>query len=206
MSSLSLNQNLFPDGFGAETPEATSWRCFFQEKTELVERVRGLPRPEAERAAFDIVLAEFLNRTHPDTDPNRCAYCRRLETPDSTLLPFGVGLRHAWLHDDCWASWRARRRGEAIDQLAAMGIASHDPNCQTDSRFSAMEVATIEGEHSHRVQTPSWGTIASAESGAAPSFDPYNHPCAVPGCRAYAPFGFGYPHSLRWFCREHAPR
>ena len=27
----------------------------------------------AERAAYDIVLVEFLNATHPDTDPNRRA-------------------------------------------------------------------------------------------------------------------------------------
>jgi hypothetical protein len=28
---------------------------------------------EAGRAAFDIVLIERLNTTHPDTDPSRCA-------------------------------------------------------------------------------------------------------------------------------------
>jgi hypothetical protein len=37
------------------------------------------------------------------------------------LLAIGVGP-HAWLHSDCWAPWRARRRAEAIDQLAAKGI------------------------------------------------------------------------------------
>src|SRR6478609_8683749 len=109
MLSFPLSQNPFPDGLSAETPEAASWRCFFEEKTDLVERVRGLPRPEAERAAFDIILVEFLNRTHPDTDPNRCASCGKSETPDATLLPIGVGVRHAWLHSGCWESWRERR-------------------------------------------------------------------------------------------------
>jgi hypothetical protein len=60
--------------------------------------------------------------TPPDTDPNRCAWCGRAETPDATLLPIGVGVRHAWLHSGCWESWRERRRAEAIDQLGAMGI------------------------------------------------------------------------------------
>ena len=207
MSYFPLNESLFPDGFGAETPEAASWRCFFEEKTDLVERVRGVPRPEAEREAFDIVLVEFLNRTHPDTDPNRCAWCGKPETLDAILLPIGVGIRHARLHPDCWAPWRARRRAEAIDQLGAIGIEAQDPNSQTDSRVRAMEVAAmIEGEYPHRVHTASRATIAPAESGAAPSFDPHNHPCAVPGCRAYAPFGFGYPHAPQWFCSEHAPR
>jgi hypothetical protein len=123
MSDFPLNESLFPDGFRAETPEAASWRCFFEEKTDLAERVRGLTRPEAERAAFDIVLVEFLNRTHPGTDPNRCAWCGKSETLDTILLPIGVGVRHAWLHSDCWAPWRERRRQAAIVTLAGIGIA-----------------------------------------------------------------------------------
>jgi hypothetical protein len=122
MSDFPLNESLFPDGFGAETPEAASWRCFFEEKTDLAERVRGLPRLDAERAVFDIILVEFLNRTHPDTDPNRCAHCGKCELPDATLLPIGVGVRHAWLHPGCWAAWREGRRQAAIVTLAGMEI------------------------------------------------------------------------------------
>ena len=69
-------------------------------------RARSLPRLEAERVAYEIVLVEFLNRTYPNTASDRCACCGRPETPDATLLPIGVGARHAWLHDDCWAPWR----------------------------------------------------------------------------------------------------
>jgi hypothetical protein len=87
-------------------------------------RVRAMPRPEAERAAYEIVLVEFLNRTHPNTDPNRCAHCGALETPDVTLLPIGWGARHAWLHSGCWAPWREERRVKAIAELAAMKIAA----------------------------------------------------------------------------------
>jgi hypothetical protein len=119
---LLIIQNLFPDGVSPETPEAASWRSFFEEKADLVERVRGLPRPEAERAAFDIVLVEFLNATHPNTDPSRCAWCGRTETPSNNLLPLGVGARHGWLHSDCRTPWRERRRTEAIAMLAEAGI------------------------------------------------------------------------------------
>jgi hypothetical protein len=58
-------------------------------------RIRGLPRLEAERAAFDIVLVELLNATHPSARPDRCTHCGRLETLGATLLPFGGGIRHA---------------------------------------------------------------------------------------------------------------
>jgi hypothetical protein len=94
----------------------------FERHVATVMRVRNLPRLEAERAAFDIVLVERLNATHPDTDPNRCAWCGRAETPSDALLPIGVGARHAWLHRDCWDRWRERQRTEAIAMLAEAGI------------------------------------------------------------------------------------
>ena len=86
-------------------------------------RVRGLSRSEAEGFAFEAILIDHLNATHSSsTDPNYCAHCRRAEAPGRVLLPTGVGARHAWLHDRCWSEWRERRRGEAIDQLAPLGI------------------------------------------------------------------------------------
>ena len=94
----------------------------FEVEVARVMQIRGLPRPAAEGAAFDIILVEFLNRTHPDTDPNRCTWCGRPETADATLLPIGVGVRHAWLHPDCWAPWREGRRAQAIAALAEAGV------------------------------------------------------------------------------------
>jgi hypothetical protein len=102
--------------------DARCWRRKFEDRTIVVQRVRNLPKAEAERAAFDIVLVEFLNTTHPDTDPSRCAQCGRAETPDATLLPIGVGARHAWLHNHCWEAWRADRRAVAIAALAEAGV------------------------------------------------------------------------------------
>jgi hypothetical protein len=122
MSSLLTIQSLFPDGLQADTPEAASWRCFFEQRADLVETVRGLPRAEAERAAYEQVLITFLNKTYSDTSPHTCAECRGPETPAATLLPFGWGDRHAWLHRDCWASWRAQRRVKAEDDLARLEV------------------------------------------------------------------------------------
>ena len=118
MTGLSLEA---PDDPAAD---AHRWRRKFEDRTIVVQRVRNLPQAEAERAAFEIVLVEFLNATHPDTDPSRCAWCGKPETPADVLLPIGVGARHAWLHDRCWAPWRERRRTEAIATLAGRGSRS----------------------------------------------------------------------------------
>jgi hypothetical protein len=84
--------------------------------------LRNLPRVEAERVAFQIILVEFLNRTYPDTPSDRRAWCCRSETRDSILLPMGVGARHAWLHSACRDPWAESRRKSAVEALAAMGI------------------------------------------------------------------------------------
>jgi hypothetical protein len=102
--------------------DARRWRRKFEDRTIVVQRVRNLPQAEAEYAAFDIVLVEFLNATHPDTDPSRCARCGQPETPGGVLLPIGVGERHAWLHNECWEPWRADRRTKAIAELTEAGI------------------------------------------------------------------------------------
>jgi hypothetical protein len=96
------------------------WPRRFENHAETVRWLRGLARPKAERAAFDIVLIEFLNATLPDTDPNRCVSCRRPETSAATLLP--IGSRHVWLHSNCWEAWRARRVAKAEKDLARVGI------------------------------------------------------------------------------------
>ena len=65
-------------------PPLVPERKAFEAAVARVMRVRGLSRTEAERAAFEIVLINLLNATHPNTDPSRCAHCARLETPDET--------------------------------------------------------------------------------------------------------------------------
>jgi hypothetical protein len=89
--------------------------------------LRNLPRVEAERVAFQIILVEFLNRTYPDTSPDRCAWCGKPETRGDVLLPMGVGARHAWLHSGCRDPWAEARRRAAVEALAAMGIGEPAP-------------------------------------------------------------------------------
>jgi hypothetical protein len=97
-------------------------RQAFEVEVVRVMRARSLSRSEAEIVAFENLVTERLDSTFLDTDSTRCACCGRAETRDSVLLPIGAGSKHTWLHPDCRAPWRARRRAEAIDHLAAMGV------------------------------------------------------------------------------------
>jgi hypothetical protein len=105
------------------SPEARRWRANFTTNVEAVLRVRDIPRVEAERVAFENTVTTFLDANRPDTDPNRCAHCGSSERPNE-LRPMGGGARHSWVHNGCWPDWFARRRADAIAELAAMGIVS----------------------------------------------------------------------------------
>jgi hypothetical protein len=90
--------------------ESDRWKWRRAETIETIMHLRGLTRPDAEHEAFTHVLIEYLNETHPDTNPTRCAHYGGPETQDATLLPIGWGDRHAWLHHRCWAPWSECRR------------------------------------------------------------------------------------------------
>ena len=108
-----------PDDWGAD---ARRWRRKFEDRTIVVQRVRGMPPEQAKAEAFRHIVIEYLNETHPNTDPRVCAHCRGPDLPLTPTLPFGVGDRHAWLHQHCRAAWREARRKAAIEALAIMGI------------------------------------------------------------------------------------
>jgi hypothetical protein len=120
------------------SPPLPPLRQAFENRVDAIMRVRGLPRPEAERLAYEAALIEWLNATHPDTLSDRCAHCGELEEPGATLLPIGVGSRHPWLHRDCW------ERGESGAGLERSGNWRRWGSCRherpKDSRFGAMEV------------------------------------------------------------------
>jgi hypothetical protein len=117
------NKQAVMDAILAAETESDRWRRVLAEKIETVMTIRGLPRPEAEREAIQHILIEYLNATHPDTDPTRCGHCDDPETSDATLQPIGWGDRHAWLHSGCLDPWRAQRRLKAEDDLARLGVA-----------------------------------------------------------------------------------
>jgi hypothetical protein len=119
---LRENKQAIMDAILAAETEPDRWRRALTEKVETIMQPRGLTRHDAEREAFRHLMVEYLNATHPNTDPTRCAHCIKTETPDATLLPFGWGEGHAWLHRDCWASWRDQRRAKVEDDLARLRV------------------------------------------------------------------------------------
>ena len=106
-------------------PSLGEWRVRFETTVLTVMHIRNLPRPEAERAAYQNVFVEFLNDTTPvGCDPNTCLRCRRPEEPGHVLIPLGIGRQTAWLHRECSDLWREARRAAAVAKLAEMGIVS----------------------------------------------------------------------------------
>jgi hypothetical protein len=102
---------------------AEDWRAHFDERAAIAEHDGGLPRPEAERLAFEVCVVEWLNRNHIRSSPDCCYWCGGTER-DDVLLPFGVASAgHAWVHSRCWRAWHEARKAEAVADLTAMGIA-----------------------------------------------------------------------------------
>jgi hypothetical protein len=116
------NRQAVIDAFLEAETEPDRWRRRLAEKIETIVKIRGLPRPDAEAEAFRHIVIEYVNETHPDTDPHVCAHCRGPDLPLTPTLPFGIGDRHTWLHQRCRDRWGEARRKAAIEMLAAMGI------------------------------------------------------------------------------------
>jgi hypothetical protein len=98
------------------------WRRRFEDESIVVQRARDLSPEQAKAEAFRHIVIEYLNETHPNTDPRVCAHCGGRDLPLTPTLPFGVGNRHAWLDQHCAQAWREGRRKAAIEKLAGMGI------------------------------------------------------------------------------------
>ena len=101
---------------------AEDWRARFDERAGFLEHDAGLSRLEAEVQGFKQCIVEWLNANPSFSLAGRCAWCGKPETPSATVLPFGAGEHHAWLHAECWALWYQRRREEAVLALRGMGI------------------------------------------------------------------------------------
>jgi hypothetical protein len=98
------------------------WLAFFDERAGFAEFHQGLPRQDAEALALEHCVVDWLNRNPVRSPPGQCVWCGRPETAGATVVPFGVGAHHTWLHHQCWPAWLAHRRGTASLALAAAGI------------------------------------------------------------------------------------
>jgi hypothetical protein len=99
------------DALLAAETEPHRWRRVLAEKTQTIMQLRGMTRPDAEHEAFKHVLIEYLNATHPDTDPTR--RCRSDGAPvmrgfTATARIFGAkgAVRPRSRSSANWAPWR----------------------------------------------------------------------------------------------------
>ena len=70
--------------------------------------------------ALECCAVEWLNHNPVRSAPGRCVWCGRPENAGATVVPFGVGEHHAWLHPDCWPAWHAHRRAAASLAITEM--------------------------------------------------------------------------------------
>jgi hypothetical protein len=130
------NKQAVIEAFLAAETEPARWRRRLAEKIETIVTIRGLSQASAKAEAFKHVVIEYMDETHPDTDPRVCAHCHGPNLPLTPTVPIGVGERHAWLHQRCWEPWSERRRAEAVVALAKMGIIA--PTLPTSASTSSL--------------------------------------------------------------------
>jgi hypothetical protein len=62
---------------------AARWRRRFEDWSIVVQRARDMPPEQAKTDAFQHIVIEYLNETHPDTDPRVCALPRAGSAADA---------------------------------------------------------------------------------------------------------------------------
>ena len=98
------------------------WQVYFDERAGIAEFDGGMPRDEAEAAAYEACLVEWLNLNPAVSSPSgHCAQCGGSDASGDILLPYGVATQ-TWLHSRCWPQWILKRRGEAEAALQILGI------------------------------------------------------------------------------------
>ncbi len=90
----------------------------------------GKNRPLPDRLDYDAyqrAINTWLNNHPVVSQPDRCAWCFRLEEPDHAIFPFGAFARgHVWLHGECWDRWQQHRR-----QMAAKALENDNGHCHS---------------------------------------------------------------------------
>jgi hypothetical protein len=105
------------------TWSADDWRRRYEARVRAAEDVAGMSRVDADHEAFRSCIAEFLNANPSPSTDDRCAWCEKVETAGTPLLPYGTEPgTHAWLHAECWEAWYRDRCAEAVKSLANMGV------------------------------------------------------------------------------------
>jgi hypothetical protein len=150
-------------------------------------------------------IVEWLNQNPAPSAAGRCAWCGRPETLDAGLLPFGTEPgTHTWLHSECWGSWHAARRAQALVAVSAEPMEQAGQSIlqavpQIDALPSTPEAA---------VPNTSLDEPNAARCGQVNEVDGrFEHFCME--CGRFAHFGYGVRLRMgqlgRWYCALHRP-
>jgi len=108
---------------------AVDWQAFFDERAGIAEYDGGQNRQEAEVAAIECCVVEWLNRHPEPSGSDSCAWCKRADTAGHAIVPFSTaGPGHTWLHPECWKEWHQHRRKLAQQELERLGIRAPVPD------------------------------------------------------------------------------
>ena len=67
----------------------------------------------------DHAAVEWLSQNPTDAQAEVCAHCGGTA---GSLMPFGFGEHHAWVHLTCHTAWMAARKATALSTLTALGV------------------------------------------------------------------------------------
>ncbi len=105
------------------TWSAEDWQLYYEERAAIGEFEGELSRSEAECRAFACCISEWLNRHPEPSEPDRCAWCEKVDQSKHVVVPFGSGRSgHTWLHPECWTAWYEKQRQEARRALTDMSV------------------------------------------------------------------------------------
>lgn len=108
---------------------AGEWRAWFEERAAIAEYDGGLSRRDAEAQAFRACIDEWVAGHMPVGDPARCAACDGDRRDAPVILQMrGAGRSAVAFHHECWPTWRASRRLEAVAALNAAGVTAPNRN------------------------------------------------------------------------------
>lgn len=105
------------------TWRAEDWRVFFSERAAIAEYDGATTRDEAESIALQCCIACWLNTHPPAHKDGICPYCQKPAVISGAATPaiIGTGM-YVWLHHHCLERWLEKRRHDAANALAAIGI------------------------------------------------------------------------------------
>ena len=103
--------------------DAEDWGAHYDERAAVAEYERGASQQEAEATAFEVCVVRWLD-SHPPSQDNLdcCVHCgEQIAEFDAIPCLTGDG-GHVWMHGQCHPAWTERRRKQAVEALAALGL------------------------------------------------------------------------------------